>query len=68
MSRRADAHGVSWGDSDRGHQIDVGLAMTPAERLRWLEGTVEELRPWVGLACKGQESKRPPTPEPKSSA
>ncbi len=41
---------TNWGDLDREHQIRTGLAMTPAERLRWLEDTVEELRPWVGLA------------------
>jgi len=31
-----------------------GLAMTPAERLRWLEDTVEELLPWVGRAAQGR--------------
>ncbi|MCP3957813.1 MAG: hypothetical protein GY719_08175 [bacterium] len=40
-----------WGaETERLHQIRVALAMTPAERLRWLETTVAELRPWVGLA------------------
>lgn len=38
---------------DHEHQIRIGLSMTPAERLRWLEETVEELRPWVGLARRG---------------
>jgi hypothetical protein len=32
----------------------MGLAMTPAERLRWLEETVEELLPWVGRARLGR--------------
>jgi hypothetical protein len=35
-------------------QLRQGLAMTPAERLRWLEDTVEELRPWVGRAAQGR--------------
>jgi hypothetical protein len=30
--------------------LDMGLRLTPAQRLRWLETTVEELLPWVGLA------------------
>ena len=30
--------------------LDMGLRLTPAQRLRWLEETVEELLPWVGLA------------------
>jgi hypothetical protein len=35
-------------------QLRQGLAMTPAERLRWLEDTVEELLPWVGRAAQGR--------------
>lgn len=34
--------------------LEMGLQMTPAERLRWLEDTVEELLPWLGLAAEGQ--------------
>lgn len=30
--------------------LDMGLRLTPAQRLRWLETTVEELLPWLGLA------------------
>jgi hypothetical protein len=53
VSRKADPPaGMSWGEADRRHQVRVGLEMTPAERLRWLEETVEELRPWLGLAQK----------------
>ena len=37
-------------ETERLHQIKLALAMTPAQRLRWLESTVTELRPWVGLA------------------
>jgi hypothetical protein len=31
-------------------QVRLGLALTPAQRLRWLEQTMEELRPLVGRA------------------
>lgn len=31
--------------------LEWGLRMTPADRLRWLEDTVEELLPWLGLAA-----------------
>ncbi len=60
------APGASWGDADRQHLIRIGLDMTPAERLRWLEDTVKELRPWVGLARKRPESERPSTNKPKA--
>ncbi len=58
-----DFLGMSWRDWDRRHEIRIGLSMTPAERLQWLEDTVEELRPWVGLCSKGRESKRLSTGE-----
>lgn len=38
----------------RSRVLRMGLAMTPAERLRWLEETVEELLPWVGRARLGR--------------
>ncbi len=64
MSKRVDStFGVNWADSDRQHQIRIALDMTPAERLRWLEDTVEELQPWVGLARKRGESRPPSTGE-----
>jgi hypothetical protein len=31
-------------------QVRLGLGLTPAQRLRWLEQTMEELRPLVGRA------------------
>lgn len=34
----------------RRHHLELGLRMTPAERLRWLEETVEEMRRLQGLA------------------
>jgi len=37
-------------------QVRRGLRFTPAERLAWLETTMEELRGWVGLARRGVTS------------
>ena len=34
-------------------QASVGLAMTPAERLRWLNEAMETLRRWQGRARAG---------------
>jgi hypothetical protein len=33
------------------HLLEIGHRMTPAERLRWLDETVEGLLPWVGRAA-----------------
>lgn len=45
----------------RRHHIRLGLRMTPAERLRWLEETVDEMRQLQGLARKGRRvDHRPP--------
>ncbi len=52
VNTRKDAAGFDRGFE--GHwrrQVRLGLALTPAERLRWLEQTMEELRPLVGRAC-----------------
>jgi hypothetical protein len=38
-------------------QAGIGLAMTPSERLRWLQETMEVLRRWQGRACN--DSGRP---------
>ncbi len=55
MSKRMDAtKQKDTSGFDRGfdghwrRQVRLGLALTPAERLRWLELTMEELRPFVG--------------------
>ena len=37
-------------DGHQRRQVRLGLALTPAQRLRWLEQTMEELRPLVGRA------------------
>lgn len=42
-------------EGTRRHHIRLGLQMTPAERLRWLEETVEEMRQLQGLARKGRK-------------
>ncbi len=34
----------------RRHHLEMGLRRTPAERLQWLEETVEEMRGLQGLA------------------
>jgi len=34
----------------RRHHLEIGLRMTPAERLQWLEETVDEMRRLQGLA------------------
>lgn len=44
-------------EAERRHQIEVALAMTPAQRLLWLETTVAELQSWVGLARDGKKSR-----------
>jgi len=41
-------------------QAGLGLAMTPAERLRWLEETMATLRRWQGRARR--PGPRPPSP------
>jgi hypothetical protein len=37
-------------------QAGVGLEMTPAERLRWLEETMAALRRWTGRARPDHET------------
>jgi hypothetical protein len=39
-------------DGHRRAQARQGLRMTPAQRLRWLEETMEALRRWQGRARK----------------
>jgi hypothetical protein len=46
---------TSWDfDGTRRHHIRTGLRLTPAERLRWLEETVDEMRQLQGLARQGR--------------
>jgi hypothetical protein len=46
-------------DGHRRAQAGMGLRLTPAERLRWLEETMDSMRRWRGLA----RSTRPPSTE-----
>jgi hypothetical protein len=46
-------------DGHRRVQARMGLRLTPAERLRWLEETMDSLRRWRGLA----RPTRPPSNE-----
>ena len=51
------------GEFDRGfeghsrRQARLGLKLTPAERLRWLEQTMDELRGLLGRARQGRPNK-----------
>jgi hypothetical protein len=46
----------SWDfDGTRRHHIRLGLRLTHAERLRWLEETVDEMRQLQGLAQQGRK-------------
>lgn len=40
----------------RRHHIRAGLRLSHAERLRWLEDTVDEMRQLQGLARKGSRT------------
>ena len=48
------------GEFDRGfeghrrRQAMLGLQLSPADRLRWLEGTMDELRRLLGRARRGR--------------
>ena len=60
MDRHASNEPVSgeWGDwsfaGARRQHLRSGLRLTPAERLRWLEETVDEMRRLQGLARLGR--------------
>lgn len=41
-------------EGTRRHHLRQGLLLTPAERLRWLEETVDEMRRLQGLARRGR--------------
>jgi hypothetical protein len=51
-TRRDDETGWPRGwDGHRRAQAELGLRLTPAERLRWLEETMATMRRWVGRAA-----------------
>ncbi|MFA5027294.1 MAG: hypothetical protein WC713_05415 [Candidatus Methylomirabilota bacterium] len=66
MTERQTASSEANGEFDRGfagqrrRQARLGLALSPAERLRWLEQTMAELRPLQGRAQHGRSIS--PTP------
>ncbi len=54
-SGREDAGEFDRGfDGHRRRQVRLGLQLSPAERLRWLEETVDELRRLLGRARRGR--------------
>ena len=46
-------------EGTRRQHIRSGLRLTPLERLRWLEETVDEMRRLQGLARKGRKMQEP---------
>ncbi len=60
MSSSTTSRGYEWThDENRMAQIRRGLELSPAERLEWLEVTMEELRSLVGRAAgRGREADR----------
>jgi hypothetical protein len=58
--RRNQQKEITWDfDGTRRHHIRLGLRLTPAERLRWLEETVDEMRQLQGLARKARRMGSP---------
>ena len=52
---RASKKEIAWDfEGTRRNHLRLGLQMTPVERLRWLEETVDEMRQIQGLARKGR--------------
>ena len=52
---RTEQKEITWDfEGTRRHHIRLGLQMTPAERLRWLEETVDEMQQLQGLARQGR--------------
>ncbi len=46
---------LDWGfEEHRRQQARLGLGLSPAQRLRWLEESMEELRKLVGRARQGR--------------
>lgn len=46
-------------DGHRRAQAAAGLRLTPVERLRWLEETMEALRRWRGRARDAEAARKP---------
>ena len=57
-NNRTGAEAFDRGFEGHSHrQARLGLKLTPAERLRWLEQTMEELRGLLGRARQGRPIK-----------
>ena len=67
MTKRTDTAGKDrdvWPRGFDGHrraQVLMGVRLTPAERLRWLEETMETLRRWQGRAGEEQQDRGAPS-------
>lgn len=53
MNREEEWPDCSW-ESHQRRKILRGLTLTAAERLRWLEETMDTMRAWQGLARNGR--------------
>ena len=60
LSGRAESRGLdrSW-EEHRRRQARLGLQLPPAQRLKWLEETMEELRRLLGRARRGRPVSQP---------
>ena len=55
LKARVPKEEIAWDfEGTRRHHLRLGMQMTPLERLRWLEETVEEMRKLQGLARRGR--------------
>ncbi len=53
-------------EGHRRRQARLGLGLTPAERLRWLEQTMDELRGLLGRARRSRPVERETEERPES--
>ena len=56
-SRSEDGFDRGW-DGHRRRQARIGLGLTPLQRLRWLEETVDEMRRILGRARAVQSERK----------
>ena len=58
---KAKTNEHSWDfEGTRRHHIRAGLRLSPLERLRWLEDTVDEMRQLQGLARRRKSTEPKP--------
>ena len=58
MTQDRDDFDRGWEGHDR-RQARLGLELSPAERLEWLERTLAEMRELLGRASKGSPAEKP---------